>query len=66
MQQIPKPDKFEERLLMMLEKLQDCQVKNSVKSCSDCPHFLSCELRTDYIKSVYGSMSKGDTGGFEF
>lgn len=66
MQQIPKPDKFEERLLMMLEKLQDCQVKNSVKSCSDCEHFLSCELRTDYIKSVYGSMSKGDTGGFEF
>jgi hypothetical protein len=41
MQQIPKPDKFEERLLMMLEKLQD-------------------------IKSVYSSMSKGDTGGFEF
>ncbi|MBL4730828.1 MAG: hypothetical protein JKY28_05620 [Sulfurimonas sp.] len=66
MQQIPKPDKFEERLLGVLETLQDCQVKQGVKTCSDCKHFLSCDLRTDYIKSVYNSMSKGDTGGFEF
>ena len=66
MQQIPKPDQFEERLFGVLDKLQECQVKNAVKSCSDCEHFLSCELRTDYVKAVYNSMSKGDTGGFEF
>ena len=67
MQEIVKPkDKFELYLEEMLGKLQECQVQKAMKSCSDCEHFLSCELRTDYIKSVYNSMSKGDTGGFEF
>jgi len=66
MQQIPKPDKFEERLFGVLNILQECQVQKSVKTCSDCEHFIGCELRTDYIKAVYNSMSKGDTGGFEF
>ena len=66
MQQIPKPDKFEERLMQMLEVLQECQTQHSLQSCSDCDKFLDCELRTNYIKSVYNSMSKGDTGGFEF
>lgn len=59
-------DKFELHLQEMLVKLQECQVQKSMKSCSDCEHFLGCELRNDYIKSVYNSMSKGDTGGFEF
>ena len=67
MQEIAKSkDKFELHLEEMLQKLQECQVQKSLKSCSDCEQFLSCELRTDYIKSVYNSMSKGDTGGFEF
>ncbi len=59
-------DKFQLHLEEMLSKLQECQVQKSMKSCSDCEYFLSCELRTDYIKAVYNSMSKGDTGGFEF
>ena len=59
-------DKFQAHLQEMLVKLQQCQSDKSLKSCSDCEHFLSCELRADYIKSVYNSMSKGDTGGFEF
>ena len=59
-------DKFELHLQEMLVKLQECQEQKAMKSCSDCEHFLSCELRTDYIKSVYNSMSKGATGGFEF
>jgi hypothetical protein len=59
-------DKFEVHLKEMLEKLQECQVQKALKTCSACEHFLSCELRSDYIKSVYNSMSKGDTGGFEF
>ncbi len=67
MQEIAKSkDKFEQHLDEMLIKLQACQVQKALKSCSDCEHYLSCELRTDYIKSVYNSMSKGDTGGFEF
>ncbi|MDO9266546.1 MAG: hypothetical protein Q7U00_05620 [Sulfurimonas sp.] len=59
-------DKFELHLDEMIVKLQSCQDNNSLKSCSSCEFYLTCELRTDYVKSVYNSMSKGDTGGFEF
>jgi hypothetical protein len=59
-------DKFEIHLDEMIIKLQECQKQKNMKSCSDCQHYLACELRGEYIKSVYNSMSKGDTGGFEF
>ena len=59
-------DKFEIHLDEMIVKLQECQVQKNLKTCSDCEHYLDCELRSDYIKSVYNSMSKGETGGFEF
>jgi len=59
-------DKFELHLEEMIKKLKECQQSNSLDSCSKCENFLKCELRDDYIKSVYNSMSKGDTGGFEF
>ncbi|MCD4667748.1 MAG: hypothetical protein K8R44_04035 [Sulfurimonas sp.] len=62
----PKMDKFEIHLDEMIVKLQECQQQKGLKSCSDCEYYLACELRTEYIKSVYNSMSKGDTGGFEF
>jgi hypothetical protein len=59
-------DKFEIHLDEMIVKLQECQKQKDLKSCSDCEYFLDCKLRDDYIKSVYNSMSKGETGGFEF
>ena len=59
-------DKFELHLNEMIIKLQNCQVDKNLQSCSSCEHYLNCELRTNYVKSVYNSMSKGDTGGFEF
>ena len=59
-------DKFEIHLDEMIAKLQECQVDKNLKSCSFCERYLDCELRSDYIKSVYNSMSKGETGGFEF
>jgi len=59
-------DKFEVFLDEMLVKLQACQVEKLHQSCSVCEHYFSCELRHDYVKAVYNSMSKGDTGGFEF
>lgn len=59
-------DKFEIHLDEMIIKLQKCQTDKNLKSCSKCEHYLKCELRSDYIKSVYNSMSKGETGGFEF
>jgi len=59
-------DKFELYLDEMIEKIQACQREKGHKSCSLCEFYLECELRSEYIKAVYNSMSKGDTGGFEF
>lgn len=59
-------DKFDLYLDEMLEKLQRCQQEKNMTSCSQCEHFFGCELRDEYVKAVYNSMSKGDTGGFEF
>ena len=59
-------DKFEIHLDGMIKKVQLCQNEKNLKSCSLCELYLSCQLRDDYVKSVYNSMSKGDTGGFEF
>lgn len=59
-------DKFELHLNEMIVKVQDCQNSKNLKSCSECQDFLDCKLRDEYIKAVYNSMSKGDTGGFDF
>lgn len=59
-------DRFELYLDEMIEKLQTCQQEKNLESCSLCEHYLTCELRDEYIKAVYNSMSKGETGGFEF
>ena len=67
MQETAKPrDKFELFLDEMLIKLHACQEKENHKTCSDCEHYFDCDLRHEYVKAVYNSMSKGDTGGFEF
>jgi hypothetical protein len=59
-------DKFELHLENMIEKIKECQHSKSVDSCSRCEMYIGCKIRDDYVKSVYNSMSKGDTGGFEF
>ncbi len=59
-------DKFELHLNDMIVKIQACQEEKNLTTCSVCGHYLGCELRNEYIKSVYNSMSKGETGGFEF
>jgi len=59
-------DKFERHLDEMVSKVQNCQNEKKLKSCSACEYYINCELRQNYIKSVYNSMSKGETGGFEF
>jgi hypothetical protein len=61
-----KKDKFEIYLDEMIVKLQACQQEKTHKSCSLCEFYFGCELRDEYVKAVYNSMSKGDTGGFEF
>ncbi len=57
---------YEAKLDEMLEKLKVCQVEHQLTSCSTCQEYLECALRKIYVKTVYESMSKGDTGGFEF
>jgi len=59
-------DKFELYLDEMIKKIQECQINKAYESCSACEHYFGCELRDEYVKAVYNSMSKGDTGGFEF
>jgi len=61
-----KKDKFEVYLDKMVEKLHNCQQDKAHKSCSLCELYFGCDLRNEYVKAVYNSMSKGDTGGFEF
>jgi hypothetical protein len=57
---------YEQKLDEMLEKLRACQKEHALASCSQCEKYLDCELRNTYVRIVYESMSKGDTGGFEF
>jgi len=59
-------DIFEKKLDEELKKLQECQKNHQVKSCSDCEHYIGCDIRKEYVDAVYNSMSKGATGGFEF
>lgn len=57
---------FEQRLDEALKKLQICQKEHHLKTCSKCKHYIGCDIRKSYVQSVYDSMSKGETGGFEF
>ena len=59
-------NEFEQRVDEAILKLQACQNEKNLKSCSACTHYLECELRTTYVRTVYESMSKGEIGGFEF
>jgi hypothetical protein len=65
-EEIKKLDEFELLLEKKLQELKKCQEEKNFKSCSECLEFLECELRKEYVDAVYNSMSKGDTGGFEF
>ncbi|MEA1920134.1 MAG: hypothetical protein U9N52_09860 [Campylobacterota bacterium] len=57
---------YEQKLDEALVRLQACQEKHHVKSCRECEHYIGCDVRQAYVNAVYSSMSKGDTGGFEF
>ncbi|MDD5051177.1 MAG: hypothetical protein PHO27_00415 [Sulfuricurvum sp.] len=59
-------DIYEIRLDDAMQKLQSCQQERNLNSCYICSECIGCEIRTKYIRSVYDSMSKGETGGFDF
>lgn len=57
---------FEARLDESKEKVEECQKSKTLESCMQCDVLLECEIRKNYVKAVYESMSKGQVGGFEF
>jgi hypothetical protein len=59
-------DKWEQNLLNEKQKLQLCQKEKNLQSCTPCEKFFDCEIRKEYVKTVYESMNKGSGGGFEF
>ncbi len=59
-------DKWEEARREAKKKLLACQEERNVDSCFKCEKIIGCEIRSDYVKKVYESMSKGEGGGFEF
>ena len=59
-------DEYQEVLDGKKKILQQCQEEKNIDSCMKCEKLLECEIRDDYVKSVYESMSHGETGGFEF
>lgn len=59
-------DTFELRLDDAIKRLHACQQEKAHESCSRCDQYIGCPLRRDYVQAVYDSMSKGETGGFEF
>lgn len=59
-------DKWELELDKQLEIIKKCQQEHSVDSCLKCEHTLNCEIRENYVITVYESMNKGSGGGFEF
>jgi len=59
-------DEWEEKLEQMIVELKSCQNEKSLNSCIPCSKCFGCDLRKRYVNSVYESMSKGSSGGFEF
>ncbi len=47
-------------------ELMQCHVARNLKSCLSCQELLSCPIRLKYVESVYGNMTKGAEGSFDF
>ncbi len=59
-------EEYQKNLDDKKKALQQCQKNKNIDSCMKCEKTFECEIRVDYVKSVYESMSHGETGGFEF
>jgi len=57
---------YENKLDNTKEVLVNCQHTKEVASCLQCTELIGCPIRAQYVRSVYESMSKGATGGFDF
>ncbi|PAF52447.1 hypothetical protein [Helicobacter sp. 13S00477-4] len=63
--QTPK-DLWQTKLDEKLQSLKACQNEKNLQGCFTCKDILECQIRKDYVKAVYESMSKGQSGDFEF
>ena len=59
-------DIYQEQLETQKQLLEECQHSKGLSSCLRCELINGCEIRDNYVKSVYASMNKGQDGGFEF
>lgn len=59
-------DIFDLKLESTSLNMQNCQQSKNLDSCMKCEHMIGCEIRKEYVKAVYESMSKGQQGDFEF
>ncbi len=59
-------DSFEQALQEKKSSVQSCQHEKGLSTCSACEKMFECDIRKVYVKAVYESMTKGDSGGFEF
>lgn len=59
-------DEYQIELDKKKQSVQECQKERGFESCFTCKELLDCSLRKEYIYAVYQSMSKGQSGGFEF
>ena len=59
-------DRYEEDLEAALQAVKACQENLKLESCMQCDKIFECTIRKTYVVAVYNSMSKGQSGGFEF
>jgi hypothetical protein len=59
-------DRYEKALLEATERLKECQKSEKLDSCLPCEKSVECKTRQEYVSSVYKSMMKDNTGGFDF
>ncbi len=57
---------YEGRLDDAKQSLVECQISKALESCLNCSELIGCPIRTQYVRAVYESMSKGEIGGFDF
>ena len=62
----PINDVYEKAVQDNIDILQQCQRDKGFSTCTMCELLISCEVRNNYVKAVYNSMSKGQHGDFDF
>lgn len=57
---------FDIQLENNIKLLLNCQQELGLSSCMGCDKVFECNIRRAYVDSAYNSMSKGQSGGFDF